>query len=242
MIKMKYLFFAVLLSLSFISTAFAYSDCRPTMFQAGTTLSHQEIIEQDLLVNRWAMKNAEGTTLYDFQDLGLVSQVHESVAGDFIYKEYLWVLHNIGDQVFLHLSTVEEGESLIYTVRQNCNGLVLTEVNQQNHYKLDYQGPKRAEGMQILHNDLPGMWQNINSGSWWYFAPDGTIQYPNQNFSLTEQGYYFLILDGKYLIINPADGPTEVLRVNSTDFGYLDVSLGHQDTRIMLEKTTYSSY
>ena len=239
---MKYLVLVIWFSLMIVTSTMASSPCRETMYQPGNTFSHRELIEKDLLSNRWEMKDQEGTTLYDFQSHGLVSQVMESVAGDFIYKEDLWQLHSIGEQVFLHLTTPLSDESQIFVVRQNCQGLVLTEVNEQNHYKLDYLGPKRTEAGEILNNDLPGMWKNINEGSDWYFAPGGSIQYPGLEDERNKQGYYFLIMDGKYLVVNHQQGISTLFRINSTDFGNLDLSQQHQDTRLMLEKTTFTQY
>lgn len=239
---MKYLVLVTWLSLMMTTSTVASSRCRETMYQSGNHISHRDLIEKDLLSNRWEMKNQEGNTLYDFQSQGLVSQVLESVAGDFLYREYLWQLHSIGEQVFLHLTTPQSDESQIFVVRQNCQGLVLTEVNEQNHYKLDYLGPKRTEAAEILYNDLPGMWQNINEGSQWYFAPGGSIQQSGLDGNHTQKGFYFLIMDGKYLVVNHQQGHSTLFRINSTDFGYLDLSQQHQDTRLMLEKTTFTQY
>lgn len=239
---MKYLVFIVGLNLMMWSSAFAVEPCRQTMYQPGSVLSHQEMVENDLLINRWQLKNPEGNTWYEFQPNGLVSLVMESVAGDFLYQEYIWKLHDIGGQVFLHLSSPRMEQSKVFVVRQNCTGIIFTEVNEQNHYKLDYMGPKREEAIQILQNDLPGIWKNINDGSQWYFAPDGSIQHPGSEQHISQEGYYFLILDGKYLVINHSGGQSTILRVNSTDFGYLDLSPERSDTSLLLEKTTFTSY
>ncbi len=215
------------------------SNCREVINLQSSHIASKWIVEKDLIEGLWWGELRGVVSSFYFNKSGLLL----SISDDYPYgpaDEKLWNTHEIDGKIFLSISTGDR--YYLYRVMQNCDGIILTDVNNHNHFRLAYQGAKKHQN---FFHDLIGSWNAVSypftlSGDKpeiegaklsYKFNEDGTFQRDIQSaiHHYQESGIWHLTEDNQYIVLyyfedNPKQTyQSEVIRILNKDFGHLDL-------------------
>lgn len=136
--------------------------CRATYENIDPTLSLVEQLKQDLVSGVWIdeTNNAFVKEMITFAPSGQGTWVKE--AGHQLYQKQAisWNIEEHANQLFLILNATAK-ESEAYIIAPNCEGIVLSDVENNMVNTFDFVSPTNTAKLMDLREDLVGKWENI---------------------------------------------------------------------------------
>lgn len=184
-----------------LAAANAHEDrCR--QLTTFSTLSQAKQVENDLVEGIWNLRSENYRYTFEFNANGLASLITES-NGDVHYADVLWNVTTLDHSVILSVTNPEQ-VTKHYSIVQNCDGVLLKSLNDQEAQQWMFEKPMLKYERQTLELQLVGNWKSISGSedattTKYEFQKNGNlimleagIQTPGI-WDLSENGQYILV-------------------------------------------------
>jgi hypothetical protein len=178
--------------------------------------------------SKFMYNTKESLKTFSFKSNGDATVVSEFVNGEVTYSEINWNLNQVGENIFLVLTDVEGVAENMYNIKQNCEGIVLTEVVFQKHIVLEY-SPESPILDTKISMDVIGKWKNMKLGStdnnspvYFNFGYRNKFSkiFVESHAEKVMNGTWTITKDGNYLVLHYDDecNSNEVYKIDQLDF------------------------
>jgi outer membrane lipoprotein-sorting protein len=217
-----------------ITVASKENRCRDIFTKPFTTANALERVRADFQNGTWRTSNfidnnEENVKTFSFQPDGNVEIITDNESGEVTLDRSTWNLEQVGDNVFMVMSDQNSNTGHMFLVKQNCDGIVLTEVVYQKHVVLEYIEHFPSLDSRVTR-DVYGKWKNIKMGSMDNSTPVFIELSPKRQLTKTtivndleekESGQWEITKDGKFLLLHFGCSETvvhEVYKIDQLDF------------------------
>lgn len=205
--------------------------CRQIAGMSNQLLKPTDVLKLDLETGLWeSLLISEGETasaatiLFQFHEYGMMDKIITEANGETKFESSFWRVENFGGKPFLILSHPDSSAEVLYKVEQTCEGLVLTNIANEQATVLEYRKKSNAKTLDSIKSSLSGKWSSITypfdltndlnrCGTFetmkdaylkYAFAPNGTYRknMGTAHLDIEESGYWELSADGKFLILH----------------------------------------
>jgi len=192
-----------------LAAANAHEDrCR--QLTTSSTLTQVEQVENDLVGGIWSLRSENFRSTFEFKANGIASLITES-HGDLHYADVLWNVTTLDHSVVLSVTNPEQ-VTKHYSIVQNCDGVLLKSLNDNEVQQWMFEKPMLKYERQTLEMQLVGNWKSISGSE---DATTTSYQFQeNGNLLMVEAGIqtpgiWDLTEDGQYILVtlqNDNDG------------------------------------
>jgi hypothetical protein len=136
--------------------------CRPVYENIDPSISLAEQLKQDLTSGIWIDETNRDFVkdMITFTPSGHGEWIRESGQQLYQKEQITWNLEEHAGNLYLLLNT-STNQSEAYIVAPNCDGIVLSDLENQIVHRLNYVSPKSTTRLNDLETGLVGKWENI---------------------------------------------------------------------------------
>lgn len=200
--------------------------CEVLMKPYSKSQSFEKRVAQDLVNGLWEHNTGDEIRLYQFDQEGSGSLLSDN-QGDLSYQKLGWSVMQIGEVVYLRLDGGEVEYDHLYTIKQNCEGIILKHAQSGDITYLDFLGAANNTDMISRLNDLKGQWFGTNDINGTQIRLYDDNQYDLIYNDRIESGYWQLFPEGHYIVLNKDyEDDFRVIKIKHLDFMSMDIHFG----------------
>ena len=213
--------------------------CRAILqpFTADQSLSDR--VDNDLVMGVWKVTSNVQTQFIQFYTSGWVDIIVEDGIEP-KYTNYQWSTMQIGDVVYLRMDSGNKEDDHLYKVKQNCEGLLLTDSESKVILSLEFLSGKEGESDPLMNEKLKGDWFDMDDPNNFQLRLSSNGQYDFIHDQQIESGRWIAFKEGPYLLLfKEGDCNPKVIPIKHIDFMNLDIKTVQSKIKSLEKKDVF---
>lgn len=213
--------------------------CKVILAPFTENQSLEERVASDLIQGIWSHEGDERVTFYRFNEEGHSEVIREAESG-MSHHQYDWLVMQIGEVVYLRMDGGSVEDDHLYTIKQNCEGIILRHAHSGEITLLKFEGNNDPGELLPFIEEISGDWYGVSNPNGLQLRLSASGQYDFIYQDHIESGYWSLFPENHYLLLQAeGDAESKVINVKHLDFMNMDITLGSEQKHYALEKKQF---